>query len=147
MNKRHLNHYFHLHVCPSIRPSISHSSAFHLINSSRGPNSGSPWCSRTQNLSAQRITFQLLLKTSFSIFETPSRQRSQKFILSLTETENVDLWHKYLHSLTFSVSANDKLHFKGLQSEGLQKLCPFLVKGMTHYLNWIYKTKKDTIPD
>ena len=46
--KLHLNHYFHLHLCPSIfRPSVSHTSAFHPINSSRGPNSVSPWRSWT----------------------------------------------------------------------------------------------------
>ena len=47
-----LNYYFHLHVCPSMRPSVRtsvrcHTSAFHPINSSRGPNSVSPWRSRT----------------------------------------------------------------------------------------------------
>ena len=39
----HLNHYFHLHVCPCfcsfVRSSVRHTSAFHPINSSRCLNS------------------------------------------------------------------------------------------------------------
>ena len=46
-NYQNLNYYFHLHVCLSIRPFVSHTLAFHPINSYRGPNSVSHWRSRT----------------------------------------------------------------------------------------------------
>ena len=45
-----LKHYFHLYVCPSMCSfvlRVSHTLAFHPINSSRGPNRVSPWRSRT----------------------------------------------------------------------------------------------------